>query len=153
MSKDERVVFWSKVERRGAHECWPWLGSINEQGYGQVSINRITWRAHRLAVRLDGRKIPPAMVVDHICRNRSCVNPGHLRVVTPKENTLENSEHWSAKYAARDHCSKGHKYTPETSFVKQRGHRSYRVCRICQRGYTRRWRERQALSGNPSHEG
>ena len=84
--------FWAKVERRGTG-CWHWLGSINDSGYGVLGVGRRIVRAHRLSWEIHCGSIPDGMQVDHICRNRECINPDHLRLASPKQN----SEHTDAR--------------------------------------------------------
>jgi len=87
---------WSKVDRKGLNECWPWLGSINEQGYGRVEIADISYYAHRVIYNL----VHPGLIslkaprirtawgfLRHSCDNPICCNPKHLLVGTLKENT------------------------------------------------------------------
>lgn len=77
--------FTSKIQQ--GNDCWPWIGNINRSiGYGQYYLNGKTVYPHRLVVETVQGPIPQGMVVDHICHNRACVNPDHLRVVTNKQN-------------------------------------------------------------------
>lgn len=81
--------FWAQVDKSG--DCWEWQGSY-VSGYGRVVSKRDakgkrkTVRAHRAAYELMVGPIPDGMMLDHICHNRSCVNPRHLRPVTNKQN-------------------------------------------------------------------
>ncbi|KKM92710.1 hypothetical protein LCGC14_1215860 [marine sediment metagenome] len=65
--------------------CWQWLRAITPKGYANCHMKNET-RAHRAYYRLLKGTIPEGLVVDHLCRNRGCVNPAHLRVITNKEN-------------------------------------------------------------------
>jgi len=85
--------FWEKVERFGEDGCWFWLGSLNALGYGQFFSGKysssgyaIPARSHRLAYELLIGPIPEGQLLDHLCRNPSCVNPAHLEPVSPAVN-------------------------------------------------------------------
>ena len=81
LSTEER--FWSKVEKTAT--CWNWTGATNEHGYGMVTRKDGQRRAHRVAWTTLVGDIPDGMQVDHRCRKRACVNPGHLRIETTKQ--------------------------------------------------------------------
>lgn len=78
--------FWDKVDKSGA--CWEWQGTKSSDGYGNFTTHYKgkTYKAHRFSYEQLVEKVPDGMVLDHICHNRSCVNPDHLRVVTRKQN-------------------------------------------------------------------
>jgi len=80
--------FWSRVERTDG--CWLWRGHINQDGYGRLPVGEPTRSrmvmAHRLALFLEGREVPPGMVTRHKCNNPSCVRPDHLEIGTQAEN-------------------------------------------------------------------
>lgn len=131
--------FWEKVDRRGDGECWRWLASLNDGGYGQISINGRPHRAHRVAYELVRGPIPDGLVIDHECRNRWCVNPWHLEPVTNEVNIDRGLFHKSPR-ALKVKCPSGHEYSDENTRIDRRGHRR---CQTCERrqsldGYYRR---------------
>lgn len=116
--------------------CWNWAAGKNGKGYGYMTVSGKQRPAHRLAFEAAYTKIPKDLVIDHKCRNRGCVNPEHLRIVTPKQNALENNSGKSAENIVKTHCVNGHEFTPANTIVKWRDarHRHMRrVCRTCQR--------------------
>jgi hypothetical protein len=81
--------FWAKVDMSaGADACWPWMAAIQTNtGYGVFGItSRQNVRAHRMAYELTTGEVLGDKQIDHICLNRGCVNPKHLRPVTKKQN-------------------------------------------------------------------
>lgn len=77
--------FWAKVNK--ANSCWEWRGTFNDSGYGLFHAHGKRWRAHRYSWTMANGAIPEGMFIDHICRNRACVNPGHLRFASVKQNS------------------------------------------------------------------
>ncbi len=80
--------FWARVRRSGPLECWEWTGAHAPQGYGQIRAYGKTQNAHRIAWEIVRGEIPDGLQIDHLCRNRGCVNPAHLEPVTQRENIL-----------------------------------------------------------------
>jgi hypothetical protein len=83
----QQEKFWAKVEVHQPAACWEWTGRMGDQGYGIFGYRETVFNPHRVAYTLLIEPIPDGMVIDHLCRNRRCVNPDHLQVVSHEENT------------------------------------------------------------------
>jgi HNH endonuclease len=125
--------FSEKVDRRDPGECWLWLGLLNGSGYGVFSMNGRTVMAHRVAYERQNGSIPPGLEIDHLCRNRTCVNPVHLEPVTGRVNTLRSTS-FTALNARKTHCPAGHAYDRTNTFGR-------RGCRTCVRSQQAAYRQ------------
>jgi hypothetical protein len=123
--------FWTKVDRRGPTECWPWIGARESNGYGQLQMksNKRTryLMAHRVAYELQIGRIPDGLVIDHLCRNRVCVNASHLEPVTSLVNIQRGTRGPSAN------CIHGHPFSGENLMIQTWRGRSRPRCRTCRR--------------------
>lgn len=99
MTKEER--FRRHLREGPAEECWTWAGSIHAHGYGVFSFQGREVKAHRMSYELFSGPIPEGMMIDHQCRNRSCVNPGHLSTVTEKLNSENRGSYSKSKTGVR----------------------------------------------------
>lgn len=129
------VRFWRYVDRRGDDDCWLWLGARVETGYGTFMTGRHEdgrmkmSNPHRFSYEIHKGPIPPKMHIDHLCRTPLCVNPYHLEIVTPKENTLRGIGP-AAVNAQKTACKRGHPFTDRNTYRDKLGKRA---CRECQR--------------------
>jgi hypothetical protein len=133
--------FWQYVEKSDADSCWNWKGALTKKGYSVFSVNAKYTRGHRFSYELAKGKIPKGLVVDHLCRNTSCVNPNHLEAVSGRINILRGLSP-SAKNATKTHCPKNHEYTYEnTGYTITR-----RYCKQCKKERARatRWARKSA---------
>ncbi len=123
--------FWDKVEIIPFHQCWEWIGSKDKNGYGLIKRNGRSVRAHRASYEINIGEIPSGMVIMHSCDNPGCVNPEHLSVGTPLQNSLD------CKVKGRTHslnnrkfCLKGgHLLTPDTISINPKTGQN--LCRTC----------------------
>lgn len=123
----ERLEACIRYETNG---CWTWTGTRTTSGYGLLSVNAKLLLVHRLAYQTLVREIPPGMHLDHLCRNRACINPKHLDVVTNRENVMRGMSP-SAVIRRQGICKNGHEMVGENIYVppKRPQHRTCRECR------------------------
>lgn len=125
MSPMAEARFLAKVVKMPVG-CWVWTAVKNKAGYGMFKYDKLR-SAHRVSYMHFVGPIPEGMVIDHLCRNRSCVNPEHLEAVTATTNwergfgpALINRE--------KTHCKHGHEFTPENTIPNSSGGRQCRTC-------------------------
>lgn len=136
-----RFIKYLKINENG---CWQWQGAIDKDGYGFFTLNKLM-SAHRASHLLFKGVINEGNQVDHLCRNRPCVNPDHLEQVTPKVNTLRSPIAPAAINSRKTHCRNGHEYTP----INTRMTRNERQCKTCYADNKRRYRQRLKAAGLP----
>ena len=98
-----------------------------------------TMPAHRYAYEELVGPIPEGLQLDHLCRNRSCVNPDHLEPVTCREN-LRRGETLNAANLAKTHCPAGHPYAGENLSITAKG---FRECIECGRTRSREFQRQK----------
>jgi hypothetical protein len=101
--------FWAKADRRGDAECWEWVACRTAMGYGRFVVDRRVRAAHRVAYELSVGPIPEGLEIDHLCRNRACVNPAHLEAVSHRVNVLRGTAP-AAVNKRKTHCPCGREY-------------------------------------------
>lgn len=135
--------FWAKVEK--TEGCWIWQASTSGQGrYGYFYLSgrgptRVRVYAHRWAYESLVGPIPEGYEIDHLCRNRLCVNPAHLE---PVDHATNRARGRGIKYKPQDlgeFCRNGHARSENTRTNSQ----GWRVCVLCNREKTARHRAKQ----------
>lgn len=142
---DERLAerFWSKVRRGAASDCWLWTGAgLSSRGYGLFWNRTRLVAAHRWLYEQERGSLPETVVLDHLCRQRACVNPAHLEPVSSRLNVLRGIGH-SAENAQKTHCPRGHPYGGENLYVDPSGRRQCRTCRAAS--------DKRRRAGRPPH--
>jgi hypothetical protein len=132
--------------------CWTWKGSLDKHGYGvffeknaNTGSKMKGYAAHRLVYEMLVGPIPKGLVIDHLCRNPSCVNPSHLEPVTQGENVRRGNITETSRIRREErlvtvtHCRRGHEYAVEGVFRPD----GIRVCRGCWRENMRKYRAKK----------
>lgn len=128
MSPDVLARFLKKVVHSvNSAGCSRWVGAITGGGYGHLGVDGKFPKAHRLSYEHYVGPIPDGLDLDHLCRNRWCVNPDHLEPVSRRENLLRGDT-IPAHEARRIHCPKGHPYDDKNTHIDTRGKRACRQC-------------------------
>lgn len=123
---ESEARFWGRFTTRDG--CWVWGGPPNNGGYGTASVNGKNGMAHRHAYELTIGPIPLGKTLDHLCRNRMCINPDHLEPVDLRTNILRGTG-FSAQKAAQTNCIRGHPLSGDNLYTKPNGSRNCRACR------------------------
>ena len=123
--------FLSKVEKVESG-CWQWKASAGPTGYGHFSMRHPNggWEmriAHRVSYELFVGPIPEGLELDHLCKNRGCVNPTHLEPVTRKENCRRGGGPTGDR-ARQTHCKRGHLLEGDNLRIRKQGWRNCRTC-------------------------
>jgi hypothetical protein len=137
-----RAFFRDIQKPAGEFGCWEWVGAKNGDGYASGGGNN---PAYRMAYEWMVGPIPAGMELDHLCRNRICVNPHHLEPVTRAENQKRKREHGPREF--RPYCRAGHPLVRGNARLWSGGpERGYRIyCRLCHDGERKEVRRGRAI--------
>jgi hypothetical protein len=128
--------------------CWQWQAGTCGRGYSKIGYTRPdgtrrTVGAYKWIMEQIHGPIAPGYEPDHLCRNKLCVNPDHMEIVTRAENNRrrvaayrENGKEMHWKLRASGKCREGHEMTPENTIDKKDG---TRTCRTCRQKFQRKW--------------
>ena len=131
--------FLAKVQEIPEMGCWVWTAGRDKDGYGRFTIDSRSRLAHRVSYEAKFGLIPDGLVIDHLCRETSCVNPDHLRAVTNWENLMAEGSRAPAKLQAeRDNCERCGSAYSDLGYQ--------RACRKCRTARDRVYNKRRALA-------
>jgi hypothetical protein len=110
-----------------ANYCWVWSGHRTDEGYGVLVVGRRRRPAHRISYEHFYGPVGDGLVIDHLCRNRACVNPDHLEAV-PNEVNVARGIGLTAQQSRQTHCKRGHEFSESNTRVSPTGRRQCRTC-------------------------
>lgn len=115
--------------------CRTWIGHCDKDGYGKVNATlpdgTPVYLAHRMTWLYFVGPIPDGLEIDHSCKNRSCINPDHLQLVTHAENIALNNYKTNHRNGVKTHCLNGHLLAGENIRLQRWGSTVMRHCKIC----------------------
>ena len=123
--------FWAKAQvSPDFDDCWQWTACERAKGRGYGAFRAFGKQrlAHRFAYEVFVGKIPRGLQIDHLCRNRGCVNPTHMEPVTLAQNVLRG-DGITAVNARKTHCKRGHLFDADNTYARPDGDRDCRACR------------------------
>jgi hypothetical protein len=99
--------FWARVRKADGDACWEWQGTIDEKGYGRLSVGRKMPRAHRISYEINVGPIPVGLCICHRCDNRRCVRADHLFAGTVTDNNRDMGRKGRAKWTRHPELTRG----------------------------------------------
>lgn len=151
--EDKFASFSERVAVDKKTGCWNWTGRITDDGYGAFicGSSRIgtaaPWLAHRFSYMMFGGTLDSRLTIDHLCKNRKCVNPRHIEQVSMRVNNYRGNG-WSGINYRKTHCKHGHILEGRNLGLSENG----RFCKECARiKRKRQCRKRHCLGGERGH--
>ena len=130
--------FCTKIVIEPISGCWFWTGSLDSNGYPRVNINSINRRAHIISYEHFKGAVPLNMDCHHVCKNKHCVNPNHIKVISRyNHKQLHLGENIKAQ---QTHCINGHEFTEENTYYRCYRNWTQRACNTCRRETSKRFR-------------
>lgn len=129
----ERVLQKINIDDKG---CWNWTGYLDQSGYAVYRFKEGSSRVARWLYEKTVAPIPKPLTIDHVCRNRACINPKHMEPVTMREN-LMRGDSFSGINHRKTVCVHGHEYSESNTGKAKAGGR---FCKTCQRDRAKRYR-------------
>jgi len=132
LSNDAVNILMNKIKiPENKNKCWEWIGTIGKSGYSKVYLGKgFSERAHRIMYEYLISRIPDERQIDHLCKNKICVNPNHLKIVTAQENIdrrIHNNQNMD-----KTHCKRGHEFTLNNFYIiKLKNGKTGRSCKKC----------------------
>lgn len=108
-------------------ECWVWQKGKSRDGYARIQVGRKSRDAYRVAYEAFVGPVPEGLELDHLCRNRACINPAHLEPVTRRVNVLRGVS-IVAVNARKTHCASDHPLSGDNLYIRPDGGRACRRC-------------------------
>jgi hypothetical protein len=121
--------FWRYCHKRLPEQCWLWAGTRDAYGYGRLTVKPTTLLAHRVSwVLASQRPLTNDLTIDHLCRNKRCVNPAHLEAVSVDEN-------FRRSLVPRFGPARTKRLSAPIQYDVPPGQPHRRICPICQADY------------------
>lgn len=129
---------------RVSRYCWVWVGALSKNGYGVFNASKKNSDlAHRYLYTLIFGKMSQKLVIRHLCGNKKCVRPEHLKVGTRKENAQDEVDNGRHYWAKRKACKHGHKFEEGSFYLRGNA----RICKCCARIKSRKHRAEKRIHG------